>query len=136
MKFNYSIALLVGSIKADVSFSTFECGNDCTPSKCSAVSNLACDFPEISWDIVDLIGQMPCKQCTPSSSSKCAASEINNLYTTSQFHTIYCNDNYLVAWSKGTPAHTTGLDSIPRPPGEGGVSYNDACVVREAGNQL
>ena len=41
-----------------------------------------------------------------------------------------------MAWGKGTPAHTTGLDGIPRPPGEGGVSYQNACVVREAGNQF
>ena len=37
----------------------------------------------------------------------------------------------MVAWSKGVPVLTEGkLESIPRPPGESGVDYADACVVR------
>ena len=79
----YAVALLIGQVSADVAYSTFECGDDCTPSKCSDVSNLACDFPDESWDIVDLIGQMPCKQCTQSTDSKCSSSDISSKYTTS-----------------------------------------------------
>ena len=58
---NAVLAIFLGKASADVSYSTFECGDDCTPAKCSGVSNTACDFPDASWDAPDLIGQMSCK---------------------------------------------------------------------------
>ena len=43
----------------------------------------------------------------------------------------------MVAWSKGSPAiETNKLDGVPRPPGEDGVPYEDACVMRTIGAQL
>jgi hypothetical protein len=42
----------------------------------------------------------------------------------------YCNDQFLVIHSNGRPNHKDGLSLIPRPPGEGGVPYTQACVTR------
>jgi hypothetical protein len=43
----------------------------------------------------------------------------------------------MVAWSKGEPVITTGkLDNVPRPPGEDGKDYSDACVMRSMAEQL
>lgn len=43
---------------------------------------------------------------------------------------VYCNDEFLVVYSTGEACHPSGLDKIPRPPGETGVAYSQACVTR------
>lgn len=56
-------------------------------------------------------------------------------YKWSEFHALYCNDNYLVAWTKGKPDSVAGLANIDRPPGGGGGGsggYDKECVVRTA----
>lgn len=125
---------LLGVTVADVSYSSTACGDNCVSSECPVVNNSACDFANDTFDVHDLLGQLPCKQCTQSSASTCSLSQIKDDYDTSQFWAIYCNDDYLVAWSKGVPKDQ-GLDDIPRPPGEGG-DYASNCVVRTAGDQF
>ena len=62
------LTLLPYIVSANVGFSTFECGDNCTPDKCSAVANLACDFPTENFDYADQIGQTGCKTCTQNQS--------------------------------------------------------------------
>lgn len=80
---------------------------------------------------------MGCKVCTQSTDSTCSTSQLQSDYVTSQFHALYCNDEYLVAWTNGLPAHVHGLNGIDRPPGSGeGGGYGEQCVVRTAGVQM
>lgn len=66
MKTSFStIGLLLGSAKAAVSWSDFECGDTCVPAdKCAdGVENLACDFPDATFNSKELIEETACKQC-------------------------------------------------------------------------
>ena len=61
----FTILLLLGMSKAAVSWSDFECGEQCVPmDKCSRVENLSCDFPDSHFDAKALIEETGCKQCS------------------------------------------------------------------------
>ena len=131
-KMSLAMSALLGLTNATVSHSTTECGDSCSPAKCTMVTNEGCSFKTETFDMKDQLEQLPCKVCTQSTDAKCTSSSIKAAFTTSQFEAIYCNDKYLVAWSTGAPAHTHGLAKNPRPPGGGGGSggYDTECVVR------
>jgi hypothetical protein len=95
------------------------------------VTNESCEVTEADFDAPQLIADLECRECTQNTASKCNTDNIESAFTTSQFWAIYCNDDYMVAWSKGVPVITEGkLDNVPRPPGEDGVDYAEACVMR------
>jgi len=117
---------------------TNDCDNftSCSPSWCEKVSNTACVDPRAS-DVVDtkfatdFLSKMGCKQCTQSTNERCSNAYLGaNLRTAGGLMAVYCNDDYLVLHGNGAPSHTDGLADIPRPPGEGGVQYANACVTR------
>jgi len=56
--------ITISVVKSNVSYSTFECDVHCVPDTCEDVENVACDFPDESFDTTDLIEQMPCKECS------------------------------------------------------------------------
>jgi hypothetical protein len=129
--------LLFSLVLADVSDSDFQCTTSCSPDFCEVVTNETCTVEQDEFDAPQLISEMECKVCDQHTSSKCDTETIESTFTTSQFWAIYCNDEFMVAWSKGEPVITTGkLENVPRPPGEDGVDYADACVMRSMNEQL
>ena len=49
------ILYLIGHVHGDNDLKLGCLGDSCNPAKCSAVENLACDFPEENWDTKDLV---------------------------------------------------------------------------------
>ena len=49
------ILYLIGHVHGDNDLKLGCLGYSCNPAKCSAVENLACDFPEENWDTKDLV---------------------------------------------------------------------------------
>ena len=48
---------------ADVNFSDFVCVENCSPDKCSNVTNEPCDLADGVFDAPQLIADMECKVC-------------------------------------------------------------------------
>lgn len=131
------IVLLFSKINCDLLTTTCDNDKSCSPSWCEAVTNSACT-DTLKNQLIDAasvsreLSKMGCNSsCTQSTSSMCTNAFLSQtLKANSGLMSAYCNDNYLVLVANGTPNHNTGLSDIPRPPGQGGVSYSKACVTR------
>lgn len=62
-------------------------------------------------------------------------SSIIKFYEGYGLSTVYCNDNWLVVSSIGTPTHFADLASIPQPPGGTDLPYAQSCVARSYHSQ-
>jgi hypothetical protein len=123
--------------------------NTCGPAWCSFVNNAACctatgNFPSASGGVCPpvvpeqiKIAEIPCKQCSVSSDARCSSTGLKNLLAPGIGYGIkaaYCNNEFLIVHSDGSPNHPTYLEYIQRPPGSSksspGASYPDQCVTR------
>ena len=103
---------------------------NCSPSTdagCREAPNPACEFEVPNYDsFSDLVGGVECKTCEQSSEIQCTHDGLVAILGEPGARSVqaaYCNDEYLVLWSKGLPNHELGLGGIPRPPGAGSAMY-------------
>ena len=61
-----------------------------------------------------------CKACTQSTESRCTRQALQNVIHKTGIKAAYCNDEFLVIYSDGSPGFTSNLYDIPNPPGEEG----------------
>ena len=122
----------------------------CGPSWCTLVSNAACctstgNFasggvcPPTQPEPIN-IANIPCKQCTAATEARCTSTGLRSLLKPGIGYGVkaaYCNDQFLVVHSDGTPNHPTYLEYIQRPPGSAasGASYPQQCVTRSMKSQ-
>ena len=133
---------------------TTGCANNytCGPSFCQRVSNAACcpanGLPALSTGgtcptvtdppVAQQIAGLTCRTCNQSSDARCSSAALSSTFVGPGVKAAYCNDDFLVVHSDGTPNHPTYLQYIQRPPGSAasGAGYGDQCVTRSMKTQV
>ena len=103
----------------------------CGPKFCDASASLAaaCVFTYTVVNYQERISAVKSKSCVQSADGRCTSAALASLIKGQGIKAAYCNDEFLVIISDGTPGFKTNLDSVKNPPGS--VDKNGmACVTR------
>lgn len=102
----------------------------CGPSLCAnAASTLpSCVFTSRTFNYVTLVANIKTKKCTQSTDPRCTSAALKLLMSGPGMKAAYCNDNFLVLQSDGSPGFPTYLQSILNPPAA--VANGVTCVTR------
>ena len=103
----------------------------CGPSFCDTVVNTVagCIFTNNNYNYATMMSQLPSKTCTQSTDPRCSSAALSALMKGQGIKAAFCNDQFLVIHSDGTPGFSTYLDSIKNPPGAV-ASDGTTCVTR------
>ena len=103
----------------------------CGPKFCdvSASPAAACIFTNAVINYQERISSVKSKSCVQSTDGRCTSAALAALMKGPGIKAAYCNDEFLVIISDGTPGFKTNLDSVKNPPGA--VDKNGmTCVTR------